>query len=210
MKEKPIIYNGEMVRAILDGRKTQTRRVVKPQPEIVEPSPDGPACGDADNRYLCPYGQPGDRLWVRETWSISNGPGIYVCEDQPHITVGGFHHHVFFRADSSENTAWGMYGEPKWKPSIHMPRTASRITLEITGIRVEQVQDISEADAKREGVITSALSEHDQERFANMRPWPETYRPMFKLLWDSINAKRGYGWDVNPLVWVIEFRRIEP
>ncbi len=222
MTERPILFNAEMVRAILEGRKTQTRRVMKPQahdcytldgvkddralwtltgkpPLIPDPTRPGkrtralfvPFC-----HSKCPLGQPGDRLWVRETWAINQcGRRIslsaeawpkwpierlrYVATDEPpHIT------------DS---------GEPYWwnkRPSIHMPRWASRITLEIVSIRVERVQDISEDDCREEGVKYLIKSEKESR----------TWEGEFERLWDSINAKRGIGWSDNPWVWVIAFK----
>lgn len=162
MKERPILFSGAMVRAILDGSKTQTRRVCKldvrggmPQPEL-----------DSLLR-CCPYGQPGDRLWVRETWA------------KTYVRQAGAEWFVYATGDNRTD-----YGGP-WKPSIHMPRAASRITLEITGVRVERLGEISESDARAEGVQSVAE---------------------FKELWASIN---GLGsWEANPWVWVVEFRRI--
>ncbi|TXH46076.1 MAG: hypothetical protein E6Q97_30340 [Desulfurellales bacterium] len=202
MKETPILFSGPMVRAILEGRKTQTRRVIKPQPvpfgvssykgsrqgwkwkpdslnrrwndDDKDPYNTDPI-GRADLALSCecPYGQPGDRLWVRETW----GP----C-------AGG----VCYRA-SEEITVCPDGG--KWKPSIFMPRWASRITLEITDVRVERIKSISADDAEKEGC---GFGVND-----------ETGGPVarFKTLWDSINSKRGFGWDANPWVWAISFKR---
>lgn len=212
MTERPILFSGPMVRAILDGRKTQTRRVIKPQPPSIAPSKiecDHIGCGegggfgffDDDRDYVCPYGQPGDRLWVREKWGLWH-PIEKCClptfeyEDYDKET-----HQA--KLDPTYSLRYASDGAEceRWRPSIHMPRWASRITLEITGIRVERVQEISEADAMAEGV--------DRE--------PGTYSAEFKLhgyvsafatLWDLINAKRGYGIDSNPWVWVVEFRRV--
>lgn len=159
MIERPILFSGEMVRAILAGRKTQTRRVIWAIRRVTG----------------CPYGEPGDRLWVRERfyvqpelWAEGHGP-------QP----------VEYAADVADPR---MVEDYVGKPSIHMPRWASRITLEITGRRMQRVQDISEADAAAEGVGS---------------------REEFAALWDAINVKRGYAWVTNPLVWVIEFKRAE-
>jgi len=195
MNERPIIFNGEMVRAILDGRKTQTRRVVKPQPECDIPGAyfdaynGGPQWNwwTEDNRLCnahtiveCPYGQPGDRLWVRETFCRNYRSG-----------------RLIYRATEK------MYNLPinsKWTPSIYMPRWASRITLEIKDVRVEKVRKISEKDAKEEGVVPSIVGD-DLDHLK--------YRAAFQTLWNSINEKRGYGWDVNSWVWVIEFERMK-
>jgi hypothetical protein len=187
MKERPIIFSGEMVRAILDGRKTQARRVIKPQPGHVSEN-----VAYRHKTYInwiikCPYGQVGDGLWVRETWSN-------VPIKSPKIKMG-----VIYRADgeeAEENIKEGWQFMGKWKPSIHMPRWASRITLEITGVRVERVAEISFQDCMREGI---QLVGKDTEEV----------RCAFKILWDSINAKRGYGWLVNPWCWVIEFRMVK-
>lgn len=176
MRERPILFIAEMVRAILDGRKTQTRRVIK--------APKGFEVRDAGVEFGCPYGQPGDRLWVRESFAI--GP-----RDKD----------VIFAADKK----WDVDGKPLppagsvWKPSIFMPHWASRIILEITGVRVERVQAISEEDAYAEG--RSLNDECD--------PVSRPGGNWFRKLWDSLNAKRGFGWDVNPWAWVIEFKRIE-
>lgn len=194
MKERPIIFNGEMVRAILDGRKSQTRRVVKC---LDVP----PVC------WKCPYGVPGDRLWVRETFCIESsyevGPYPPPFSDGRPLnkhngwTCGEWWEQAHYKAtDPTPELEIGT-GDPgvKWTPSIHMPRWASRITLEIVNVRVERVQEIDEAGAILEGV--------DAEKYE------KSYRYAFSQLWDSINVKRGFGWDKNVWVWVIEFKRVE-
>ncbi|HEX2655591.1 MAG TPA: hypothetical protein VHN11_18325 [Xanthobacteraceae bacterium] len=226
MKERPILFSSEMVRALLDGRKTQTRRVVKPQPPAVardvftfhHPDPrthfygfDGEAL--MDWAQPCPYGEVGDRLYVRETWQNSNHPfGPY---EQDCL--------VFYRADylddplgaDLERSPDGIRRE--WRPSIHMPRAASRITLEVTGVRVERLQDISEPDAIAEGIYS--IGQHDCPVFGSHPLWwheptdqrscsMESARTAYATLWDSLNAPHGYGWDTNPWVWVVEFKRI--
>ena len=180
MKERPIIFYGPMVEAILDGRKTQTRRIVKPQPG------DGMINVLRYNRsdWPCPYGQPGDRLWVRETWGI-NPNDYYGCDEKDRKNF------VHYRADSSFEPRW------KWRPSIHMPRWASRLTLEITGVRVERLQKMVELDL---------ISEGFQDHFDGKTFYPAGY--FFKETWNSLNSKRGYGWDTNPWVWIVEFKRI--
>jgi hypothetical protein len=198
VKEREILFSSEMVRAILDERKTMTRRVVKyhgEQPRTVADKSIVPYSGTGEqlkramemNGYRCPYGVPGDRLWVRETYRFryaDAGPGSK--EDS-----------VQYRADR------GCLVEPCWHPSIFMPRWASRITLEVTGVRVERVQDITRTDIRAEGVtIPAHMSNEDSYKAAYLKAWRD--------LWDSINAKRGYGWDVNPWVWVVEFRRLQP
>jgi hypothetical protein len=191
MKEHPILFSGPMVQAIIEGRKTMTRRVVK------YPTKDGeygwhPTLGGmqylpgGSTRPFCPYGQPGDRLWVRETFANINKPGI-----KPEY---------IYRADPVEIDEYENDGG-KWKPSIHMPRQASRLTLEIVSVRVERLQDISEEYAKSEGVTRLRLSET-----LNI---PRSWVGAFADFWDSINSKRGYSWGSNPWVWVIEFKRIE-
>ena len=163
---KPILFNTEMVKAVLDGRKTQTRRVIKSNLHwyIGQGFP-----------LKNPDGQVGDKLWVRETFCI---------DDQDMI---------FFKADETFKPI-----ELKWKPSIFMPRKASRITLEITDIRVEGIQDISQADIVKEGI---KITDEPKRTLYLMND--------FFQLWESINKKRGYGWDVNPYVWVVEFKLLE-
>jgi len=186
MKERPILFSGPMVRAILEGRKTQTRRVVKPQP----------GCDPRDDEHLdmgrCPYGQPGDRLWVREAWHTDERDLEYArakhedaMSDSP----------IYYRADPENDNAGCT-----WRPSIHMPRWASRITLEITRVRVERLQEISEKDAIAEGADPYLHPVH---------PGREGLRHVdgFRSLWESINGPGS--WDANPWVWVIEFKRVE-
>jgi hypothetical protein len=188
MKERGIIMQGESVLGILEGRKSQTRRVIKPQPTIITDQDHfrnylqihgRGVWFEGDPNKTCPYGQPGDRPWVRETF----------CD------LGAGDNRIIYKASFDDLTAEMMrqsgHGTPIWKPSIFMPRWASRITLEIVNVRVERVQDISEEDAKAEGVTCPS--------FINPRQ-------AYYDLWDSINAERGYGWDVNPYVWVIEFK----
>ena len=174
MAERPILFSGPMVRAILAGNKTQTRRVVKPQPKIAPGF-----CEMVSGLPKCPYGQPGDRLWVRETWNKYQGDSFRFASDE------------MAKPDYNPKD-W------EWRPSIHMPRVASRITLEITNIRVERVQEISEADAQREGWF---FENHD----VNKRYDPvtmDTARKWFHSLWNSINAKRGEVTTVS--LWVPE------
>jgi hypothetical protein len=214
MTERPILFSGPMVRAILEGRKTQTRRVVRHQPPAAtrevftfhHPDPRTHYCAFDGGSLLdwshpCPHGEIGDRLYVRETWQHSNHPfGPYESDCL-----------VFYRADylddplgpDLERSADGIRRE--WRPSIHMPRAAARITLEITGVRVERLQSISESDARAEGV---AIEEHHTRGYCAGAYRPPSIRA-FHDLWDSLNAARGHGWDVNPWVWVVEFRRIE-
>lgn len=195
--ERPILFNAEMVKAILDGRKTQTRRIVKPQPELGKPWKHGwivdPEIMDIPVAF-CPYGQRSDSLWVRETF-FYEWPHDYPPDDMRDCRI-------VYRAtepdyiDGEMREANPAY---RWSPSIHMPRWASRLTLENTGVRVEQVQDISRNDVIAEGI--------GQYTFAMgvLADDPPDPRWKFIELWDSINAKRGFGWDVNLWVWVIKF-----
>jgi len=182
-KEHPILFTGDMVRAILDGRKTQTRRVIKNPQRLEGLMLEGEA-GE-----WCPYGVVGDRLYVRETWCA----GIEWDDEKPSEIdplCGG--NDIFYLANGEKPEGYG-----KTRPNIFMPKWAARIWLEITGIRVERVQEISEEDATAEGVM----------RLTTYR----TETPMidmFRHLWNVINANRGYGWDVNPWVWVVEFKRV--
>ena len=144
MKERPILFSGAMVRAVLSGAKTQTRRVRK----LLGP---------------CPHGQPGDLLWVRETW----------CDGYPD-TADPYLYRATYEGGASH----------KWKPSIFMPRGASRLTLRLTDVRTEPLHRLTEADAHAEGVADIAA---------------------YAALWDALNAKRGYGWNANPFVWVLSF-----
>ena len=203
MKERPILFSGPMVRAILDGSKSQTRRVMKPQPEWVN---ENAGCGIATgggimpsprNDWLhwrgsrlfrpeprCPYGLPGDRLWVRETWRVSSAHDSLPPKSIP---VGDG---IEYAADKTPDYLLG-----KSRPSIHMPRWASRILLEITDVHVERVQDISDRDARDEGA----------EQIGDCEG---AYVAGFRRLWESINGPDS--WSANPWVWVVEFRRIEP
>lgn len=272
VRERPILFSGEMVRAILDGNKSQTRRVVKPQPDrglglqaMFGTSPDGFAFGtpglwrqvgpdypdgESDDRR-CPYGQPGDHLWVREAWHTweeccDDGSGsahgwdvpcvphckqVYVAYAATPRT--GWRARpdgvpVAYLADSSplENYPESLTGP--WRPSIHMPRWASRITLEVTDVRVQRLQEISEEDAIAEGATQKdGLWCMDWSRLGTISRFAggihargsgqplsvrdiglDSARTAFGNFWTEINAKRGYSWDSNPWVWALTFRRI--
>lgn len=200
MREGPILFSGPMVQAILAGRKTQTRRVVKPQPFR---SIDGEWYQEAPGSYPrtrelweCPFGEVGDRLWVRETWT---------GESNSYTKRRGIKQ-VSYRADEEYRCGKMKQYLGKWRPSIFMPRWASRITLEITGVRVERVQDISDADIEREGLWGSS-EEYRSEICINRDSAPalhDTRRKHFKALWDSLHGKGA--WDRNDWVWVIEFK----
>lgn len=214
MKERPILFSGPMVRALLDGRKTQTRRVVKPFAKWAERfpicDPSGMVAGhqiwwwDAEHDRVgvsqdCPYGVPGDRLWVRETWSFIGQRGIFELHQAAPNTCK-----PIYRADGVD--------ADRWIPSIHMPRWASRILREITEVRVERLNDISEADAIAEGVRVLPLQDPDDpsawwevEAGTHQARTPvESYR----LLWETINGPGS--WAENPWVWVMGLKPVTP
>lgn len=215
-KMKPILFSTPMVQAILNGRKTQTRRVIREVSDInniddiwsigrYKEARDGNGKRLAGEHFSFRYRLKGDSkfydacvplkyiegdiLWVRETWN------------------GDWCDHVIYKADGGSAKAAGYSAEPKWKPSIFMPREASRLFLRVKDVRIERLQDISIADAKAEGKpefvgkIAKLITEHVRTKNA--------YIADFAGLWDSINDKRGYGWNKNPWVWVYEFERIE-
>jgi hypothetical protein len=238
MKERPVLFSAAMVRALLARTKTQTRRVVKPQPEVEhggEPywfiggyrawpyrSTDD-VLRKGGNVLPCPYGQPGDRLWVRESWQVARetldyetggeydvwewpkelgDPRLFLHGDARFGTKAG----LFYAADGPDKNPGVFYDltsiggktvlrpkEINWRPSIHMPRWASRITLLVTGVRVERLQDISEADALAEGVPNSLHLPGG--RFA---------RENFAHLWWTIHGDGA--WEANPWVWAVEFK----
>ncbi|SQJ22228.1 Uncharacterised protein [Serratia rubidaea] len=197
MKERPIIFNSEMVRAILDGRKTQTRRVVtKSSASILSLLEHYP---HKNYSLHCSLGQPGDRLWVRETW-MPDAPRdgtwgdveFYGCKGSPLSMIPLRYRtpeHCIYRA------GWDGHEMVGWTPSIHMPRWASRITLEITAVRVERLNDISDVDATAEGCSTTDMKSGD------------CLADVFARLWSSIYGTDSWG--ANPWVWVIEFKRVE-
>lgn len=196
MTEKPIIFSTQMVQAILEGRKNQTRRIVKPQPDDdgLWNHTDLPMSLESDlegwngtvdetgesNQYKCPYGQPGDVLWVRESYS-------------PDYFRQGEHGYKADWTDLSKE----YLPSPKWKPSIHMPRTAARIFLKVENVRVERLQEITASECKKEGIL---IDPEDPDYIQ----WIEK----FADLWDKINGFRA-PWESNPWVWVIEFSRRE-
>lgn len=186
MKERPIIFGAEMVRAILDGNKTQTRRVLKQQPVDILPMkiPDRWVClikrGPNRGQVIkCRFGEAGDLLWVRETWATLPHYNHLPPREIPDFAE------IAYKADGLGR----LHG--KTRSPIHMPRWASRITLEIIGVKVERVQDISNTDCFSEGI--------DKASFSG--------RTAFMIAWEIINRKRGYSWESNPWVWVIEFER---
>lgn len=200
MKERPILFSTEMVKAILEGRKTQTRRVIKPQPNDIRESPFVKSGIETTHGYeIKPKYEPGDRLWVRETWNVLDSDGCKPSDISP------IKERAIYKANGDEY--------PFWRPSIFMPRWASRITLEVTNVRVERVRDIS-----FENCLSEGCSDKYKHYDANCKHevngeccqgWHYGQKWNFYYLWNSINAKRGYGWDVNPWVWVIEFKMVE-
>lgn len=207
-KTRPIIFSGSMARAILNGRKTQTRRVCKQAHSPYTGRPAEAVCRAVDWTWIawwgeswedaiaglyphgggirCPYGQPGDRLWVRETFAFipSMKPSGYFTDPKWIDRV------AWYAADNDKPT-WGG----RWRSPIHMPRFASRLTLELTEVRIDRLQYISGSDADAEGV--DAIPE---------APAAFTHRTSFAKLWDKLNAPRGYMWESNPWVWCLSFR----
>lgn len=212
-RERPILFSAPMVRAILEGRKSQTRRVVTKDPDLLNYAPnqcfmDGAwypttpsgKIGMAPG-IVCPYGKPGDLLWVRET-AFPDFPKDFTYYDWTWAEVPEEYRtpkYVLYNATSPDYKL-------KWKPSIHMPRWASRLTLRITDVRVERVQSISEADAVAEGVDGKATLSDGVQIGGGIY----TARNAYATLWDSINGKKpGASWADNPWVWVVSFEREE-
>ncbi len=208
MREIPILFSTEMVKALLDGRKTMTRRVVTvPWYKGKRTTPYEPYYIETDGKLVymdecgeyhpmegaCPYGSPGTRLWVRETWAeVSSGIIEYKASYQePYTGLSDIDH---------------VGKKIKWKSPRFMPKVAARIWLEVTNVRVERLQEISDVDRLKEGISVMAAT---AEELLNDYKTTEMGRREFRELWDSLNAKRGYGWDVNPWVWVIEFKRVD-
>jgi len=196
--EKPILFSTEMVKAILNGKKTQTRRIIRPhiKNRKIKNISWGKFPGSKGENWIvnyenditnyfgytkCPYGEIGDILWVRETWAqLKKETGIRFAYKASDKYPFGEKYIVKF----------------KWRPSIHMPRVAARLFLKVKSIKVERLQDISEEDVLAEGIEKSIF------------PY-QPMKPLFKKLWNSIKAKSGFEWDVNPWVWVVEFDRME-
>ncbi len=245
MKERGMIFNGEMVRAILDGRKTQTRRIMKVQPEsnqlgllLITDSTkhsdigkyhwaESNATGNhvRSKLFSSPFGAVGERIWVRETWAtLGNEDGCYVdwednlckgdersaariyrasCEQRPgDYGLWSIPDDAYWKPHTKEHKFEGA-----WRPSIHMPRWASRILLEITDVRVERLNAISEEDARAEGIIDGGcLNCGEPEPCGCANPEPDA-TDAFAYLWQSIYGQDN--WNANPWVWVIEFKRVE-
>ena len=198
MIERGMIFNAEMVRAILDGRKTQTRRIVKLQPDEdgLAKVTNGPWVDTSERNYRCPFGDVGDRIWVRETWAEAGASA-------PNLKL--------YRANYPEHLPSHYENVPpaneiRWTPSIHMPRWASRILLETTDVRVERLNAISERDAQAEGggKLRGGYWQHYQPGWTQHQL---SARGSFVTLWKSIYGEES--WNFNPWVWVIEFKRIE-
>lgn len=218
VKERPILFSAPMVRAILEGRKTVTRRPVKGAglKWLEEFTPEYVA--DPANS-LCPFGKPGERLWVRETWGVishdfdEQGNMVDWVPDRPATPIrempfgrGYYSGHAIYRADGE--VVWagdddgGGDDRPAWKPSIHMPRRACRILLEITNVRVERLQDISRSDIRAEGLQCPPELASD-----DVSP---NYRDFYPAAWKELWNSTGGDWDANPWVWVVEFKRVTP
>ncbi|EBB9389300.1 hypothetical protein V6183_17320 [Enterobacter hormaechei] len=244
MTERGMIFNGEMVRAIRDGQKTQTRRIMKVQPDtsefglrrIIESSianeigmyfwsqEDARGIKARSKQFSCPYGDVGDRIWVRETWWQAGQSHARYPDDDEYGWYGS--RRILFAADGNppnepndhypNGLGGGKFSAAKpnhlWRkrPSIHMPRWASRILLEITDVRVERLNSISETDAEAEGIDMEALFD-SQDCYDCIAGHNMTGRPTatgaFKYLWETIYGSDS--WQTNPWVWVIEFKRIE-
>ena len=214
MKERPVIFKTEMVKAILDDRKTQTRRVIKKGgvqycgesgldrmgvviDGILSYRMQTEVDGSRKHYEKCPYGKIKDVLWVRETWGVE--PGRFIKPNLNTPVGGRFEDEIHYAAD--DKNLPGM----KWHPSIHMFRKDSRINLEITDIRVERVQDISWEDLLAEGY---PQPKKGITKESIIYPTTTKMKQWFIDLWNSINAKRGYGWESNPHVWIIEFKKV--
>lgn len=198
VRERGILFKGHLVRAILEGRKTQTRRVVQPQPVGAWAAP---------GRQSGPYGRIGDRLWVRETHAIVPATAYRASHDDG-VPLP--------RAVSPDGYYWAVYREGwtrsapgRWRPSIHMPRWASRLTLEITDVRVERIHDITAQDAWAEGIRPRGVAAHAGDGTTDSVDPQAAVLDEFRDTWDEINAKRGFGWAANPWVWAITFRKLE-
>jgi hypothetical protein len=231
MKERPIIFSVPMVKAILNTKpgvwpaepidpekpyKSMTRRVINPQPILKGHFWELGGAGWSDNiKSFHPVPchslfnrmphKPSDVLWVRETWL--SVPWVYDKEDSDENS-----HAYFYRADGEIAQQHNLDPEAdQWRPSIFMPREAARIYLELKSIRVEQLQSISVEDCIAEGMpCDNKINNPDQATHESIKNWNLTYAQfLYKELWDSLNAKRGYSWESKPWVWVYEFMRVE-
>jgi hypothetical protein len=246
VRERPILFSGPMVRAILDGKKTQTRRVVNPQPVLNLDTDDVAEIGSPESLVLgyfsgstpyrwsakdgspeetpCPYGIPSDRLWVRETWATGKALDgkspkkiATSCLDAGYAKPWA---PIWYEADGSRpdnETANTFEGKGKSRPSIFMPRWASRILLDVVDVRVERLNDISEMDARAEGISQVTFIPDDGfppslgymvGKDDGKSPLHTSAKECFKKLWDDINGERA-PWSSNPWVWVVTFKRVE-
>ncbi|ENZ7751176.1 hypothetical protein U4L13_07675 [Klebsiella pneumoniae] len=226
MTERGMIFNGEMVRAILDGRKTQTRRIMKVQPEsnqlgllLITDSTkhsdigkyhwaESNATGNhvRSKLFLCPFGAVGDRIWVREGFFPAP---LEMQSEPPRKTMWNIAYRDGMQMEKLAPAEYNptIYNYERWTPSIHMPRWASRILLEITNVRVERLNGISEEDARAEGIIDGGcLNCGEPEPCGCANPEPDA-TDAFAYLWQSIYGQEN--WNANPWVWVISFKRIE-
>jgi hypothetical protein len=228
MKERPILFSAPMVRAVLEGRKSQTRRVLRPQPheKLADTVHYDRATGGAmwasirgDHGVACPFGLPGERLWVREAWRVgawkeddgliaadyradnhARREWLDACSEDSSEMFNRLWQQstddamaADLETDSDGRYKWAPGASPcRWRPGIHMPRWACRIVLEVAAVRVERLQQISHEDAAAEGVKCDLSA--------------RTFCDHYRVLWDSLNEKRGHGWKVNPWVWVVEFK----
>lgn len=220
MKETQLLFTAPMVRAVLAGTKTQTRRLIKPRHDWTMDERDDGAPWPFFMDYVhgepepvevpCPYGAPGDRLWVKETWRAEERgadaiDGVRFRADDAFVEIAPTQAAANEWVDAYDN---GKHGN-KWRPSIFMPRWASRITLEVTDVRVERVQSISDADIAAEGVTEAAVRELRVHKSA--KAWTDTVgampRDLWRIVWSTINGAESWG--SNPWVWVLSFRRVE-
>ena len=207
MNEKPIIFSGPMIRAILDGTKTQTRRIAKlnASGRVKEVgSPRNWHCGDPNAIEACPFGKVGSHLWVRESFQYESTTGEYEFDLKKCI--------VRYKATEPDAGPW-MNAEDEesyaWRPSIHLPRWASRITLEVVRVRLERLQGITEEDAIAEGIDEDGEEYAEGERLQSAGSPQSPFRYAFVSLWNSINGKRGFSWAANPYVWALTFKRLQ-
>lgn len=231
-KERPILFSAPMVRALRAGTKTQTRRLVKPQPIRVDggvPFGDGPAWAHAAPRTAmipCAYGKRGDRLWVRETYfAFGRWETRFSVKKRRYewhfidMTLECGHEYAYAADGYSVAPHRRTSGvTPTWwkRPAIFMPRAASRITLEVTGVRVERLQNISEVDAVAEGLTFSALARRSESCMGiyelrmpdGKTHFDDNACTLYRKLWEQINGPGS--WDANPWVWVVEFKRVTP
>jgi hypothetical protein len=228
MRERPLLMSGPMVRAILEGRKTQTRRIAKTGRDNCVPAKRGGSAFRVvthitNAAHLCPYGVPGDRLWIRETWGVAIGSGGWANGDAV-LNYRADGHQVGMSRQRFDliATVGNLRGvhDGKWRPSIHMPRWASRLTLELTEVHAESLQEIGRDDAKAEGLMAVSQDFGSPLRWGiitkgkapgeDRDSWPwERFEPhpvdAYRTLWNDLNSHRA-PWEHNPWVWVLTFK----